>query len=75
MREEFHLRNGKPKNIKIKRSLVAQWVKDLLLSLQRLGSLLWHGFSPLLGNVNMPFGKAKKKKERKKERKRKIKSK
>ena len=24
----------------------AQWVKDLVLSLQRLGLLLWHGFDP-----------------------------
>ena len=27
-------------------SLVAQWVKDLALSLQQFGSLLWHGFGP-----------------------------
>ena len=27
-------------------SLVAQWVKDLALSLQHFGSLLWHGFNP-----------------------------
>ena len=27
-------------------SLVAQWIKDLALSLQRLRLLLWHGFDP-----------------------------
>ena len=27
-------------------SLVAQWVKDLTLSLQQLGSLLWCRFDP-----------------------------
>ena len=27
-------------------SLVAQWVKDLALSLQRLGLLLWRGLDP-----------------------------
>ena len=27
-----------------------QWVKDLALSLQWLGSLLWHGFNPWLRN-------------------------
>lgn len=25
---------------------MVQWVRDLLLSLQRLGSMLWHGFDP-----------------------------
>jgi len=29
-----------------KSSQVAQWVKDLALSLLRLGSPLWHGSSP-----------------------------
>ena len=27
-------------------SLVAQWIKDLALSLLQLGSLLWLGFDP-----------------------------
>ena len=35
-------------------SLVAQWVKDPMLSLQQLGSLLWHGFSLWPGNFHMP---------------------
>ena len=31
-------------------SSMVQWVKDPTLSLQWLGSLLWHGFDPWLGN-------------------------
>ena len=34
--------------------LVAQWVKDLALSLLWLGSLLWWGFSTWPGNICMP---------------------
>ena len=34
-------------------SLVVQWVKDLVLSLQQLGSLLRHGFDPWSGNFHM----------------------
>ena len=33
--------------------LVAQWVKDPALSLQRLWSLLWLWFHPCPGNVRM----------------------
>ena len=33
--------------------LVAQWVKDPVLSLQCLGSLLQHGFSPWLRDICM----------------------
>ena len=33
--------------------LVAQWVKDLALSLQQLGSLLWQGFSYWPRNIHM----------------------
>ena len=36
-------------------SLVAQQVKDLMLSLQWLGLLLWHGFDPWPGNFHMPW--------------------
>ena len=36
-------------------SLVVQHVKDLALSLQRLGSLLWHGFDPWPWNFHMPW--------------------
>ena len=35
-------------------SLVAQRVKYPVLSLQRLGSLLWPGFDPWPGNCHMP---------------------
>ena len=35
-------------------SLVAQWVKDQALSLQWLGSLLWHGFDPYPGDFSVP---------------------
>ena len=34
-------------------SLVAQWVKDLVLSLLWLRSLLWPGFHPWSGNFHM----------------------
>ena len=34
-------------------SLVVQWVTDLGLSLQWLGSLLWHGFNPWPGNLHV----------------------
>lgn len=33
-------------------SLVVQQVKDLALSLQQLGLLLWHEFDPWLGQKN-----------------------
>ena len=35
-------------------SLMAWWVKDLAVSLQQLGSLLWYRFDPWLGNFYMP---------------------
>ena len=35
-------------------SLVAQQIKDLALSLQRLGSLLWHRVDPWPRNFHMP---------------------
>ena len=34
-------------------SLEAQWLKDPALSLQWLGSLLWHGLDPWPGNFHM----------------------
>ena len=44
---------------------MAQQVKDLA-SLQRLGSLLWHGFNPWLGDFHMlPRARPKKKKKKK----------
>ena len=41
-------------------------VKDLALSLQQLGWLLWCGFNPWPGNFHLPhaIGMAKKKKKR-----------
>ena len=38
---------------------MAQWVKDLLLSLQQLGWLLWRGLDPWPGN----FGRKEAKRE------------
>lgn len=45
-----------------------QWVKDLVLSLQLLGLLLWHGFDLWPKNFSMPQlpPKKEKKKRRKK---------
>ena len=40
---------------------MAQWVKDLALSLQRLGSLLWYGFDPW--PRSMPWMEPKKEKK------------
>ena len=34
---------------------MAQWVKDLALSLLWLGSLLWHKFDPWPWNLHMPW--------------------
>lgn len=31
------------------------WVKDLVVSLQQLGSLLWRRSNPWPGNVHMPW--------------------
>ena len=45
----------------IKSSLVAQWVKELALSLLCLGSLLWHRFDPWPGNFCMSWARPKKK--------------
>ena len=41
-------------------SLVAQWVKDLVLSLQQLRSLLWCGFHPWPRNFCMLWVQPKK---------------
>ena len=45
-------------------SLVAQWVKDLAVSVMWLGSVLWHGprFDPWPGNFCMLWVQPKKKK-------------
>ena len=41
-------------------SLVAQWVKDLALSLLWLGSLLWHRFHPWTGKFSMLWAQPEK---------------
>jgi len=41
------------KNILLRSSLVAQQVKNLALSLQQLGSLLWCSFSPWPGDFHL----------------------
>ena len=41
---------------------MAQWVKGLVMSLQRLGSLLWLGFNPWPGNFGMLWARPKNKK-------------
>ena len=45
----------KAKNIGIGSSLVVQWVKNPVLSLLWLESLLWHGFHSWPGNFHMPW--------------------
>ena len=45
---------------KIRSFFVAQWVKDLALS------LLWQEFDPWPGNFQMPWGQPKKKKKERK---------
>ena len=54
-------------------SLVVQQVKDLALSLQQLGLLLWHGFDPWLGNFQTYWAQTKKKKRKRKRKKKKEK--
>ena len=44
-------------------SLEGQWLKDLVLSLQQLGSLLWCGFHLWPGNFHILQAQPKKKKE------------
>ena len=44
---------------------MAQWVKDLALSLQWLGSLLWHELDPEPGNFHMLQAQPKKGKKKK----------
>ena len=50
----FLLVNENIKKSMYELSLVVQWVKDLVVSLQWLGSLLWHGFDPWPRNFCMP---------------------
>ena len=45
---------GSHKNKAFWSSLVAQWVKDLILSLQQLRSLLWCGLDPWPRNFSVP---------------------
>ena len=48
----------------VRSSLVVPWVRDLALSLQWLGSLLWHRLSPWSGNFHMPQTHPKNKKNK-----------
>ena len=41
---------------------MVQWIKDLTLSLQQLGSLLWYEFNSWPGNFRVPWAEEKKKK-------------
>ena len=45
---------------------MVQWVKDLALSPQQLGSLLQLGFDPWPGNFHMPRARPKRIKKKKK---------
>ena len=45
---------------------MVQWVKDLVLSLQWFGLLLWHRFDPCPGKLSHAIGAAKKEKKKKK---------
>ena len=42
---------------------MVQWVKDLALSLQLLGSLLWHGSDPRPENFHVPWVQPKQSKK------------
>lgn len=43
---------------------MAQWVKDLVLSLLRLRSLLWYGFNPRPRYFRVPWACSEKEEER-----------
>ena len=47
-------------------SFTVQHVKDPALSLQRLGSLMWHGFDPWPRDFQWALGMEKKKKKKRK---------
>ena len=51
---------------------MAQRVEDPALSLLRLGSVLWRGFSPWSGNLRMPQARPKKFALKKKKKKKKT---
>ena len=51
---------------------MAQYVKDLVLSLQQLGLLLWCGFDPWPRSFHRPQVQPEKKKRKEKEEKRKL---
>ena len=59
---EQHCNKAQNKSWCSESSLVAQQVKDPLLSLQWLGSLLWYRVDPWPGNFHLPQAWAKKKK-------------
>ena len=51
-----------PKDFAHRSSFAMHQVKDPVLSLQWLGSLLWCRFNPWPGNFHMPWAQPKKKK-------------
>ena len=61
----FYASKDTLKNVK-RSSFVAQWIKDLVLSLQPPGSLLWCGFDSWPGNFHMLRAQPKRKKKKKK---------
>ena len=52
------------KKTKVRSSLVVQQVRDLAVSLQQLGSLLWCGFNSWARNFHMMRAQLKKKKKK-----------
>ena len=60
MPQVCHRKEGRKRLMK-RSSLVLQRIKDPTLSLQWLGSLLWHGFDPWPGNFHMLHRQSKKK--------------
>ena len=54
-------KTNKQTNKLLRSSPMTQWVKDLLLSLKWLGSLLWYGFNPWTGALSYAMGVAKNK--------------
>ena len=64
--------NWNNREVKDWSSCVAHWVKDSVLSLQWLRSLLWCGFDPWPGNVHVLWEWQEKKKKEKGKRKLKL---
>ena len=65
MSTSFHWPEGNIRIPDLWSSLAAQWVKDPVLPLPRLWSLLWHGFYPCPGTSTCHRSRKKKKKKKK----------